>query len=212
MAPFALPSSTMTVRPCVRSVPLRNAYRIAPRRQRAMAAPVAELQTTQQRINQHPDPNFIKETLAAFPDEGVANVEQALVRRVHFPHAIRITGTLTVLIKWPQVLYLEGGYKFFDVRSDRERDFGAIRGSIHVPYTKDKKSWVDGKMSIEKTKIDGWIKSVNAKIPKKDTKLIVHDMMGKQARCAMIALLIAVYMSELNSMHGSYYLVSPTIS
>ena len=79
-----------------------------------------------------------------------------------------------------QVLFLEGGYKFLDVRSDREHGFGAIRGSIHVPYTKDKKTWADGKMLIEKTKVDGWIKNVNAKIPKKDTKLIVHDMMGKQ--------------------------------
>lgn len=79
-----------------------------------------------------------------------------------------------------QVLFLEGGYKFLDVRSDREHGFGAIRGSTLVPYTKDKKTWVDGKMKIEKTKVDGWIKNVNAKIPKKDTKLIVHDMMGKQ--------------------------------
>ena len=83
----------------------------------------------------------------------------------------------------PQVLMLEGGYKFLDVRSDRECDFGAIRGSIHVPYSKDRKSFEDNKMKIHKTKIekDVWLKSVNAKIPKKDTKLVVHDMTGKIA-------------------------------
>ena len=83
----------------------------------------------------------------------------------------------------PQVLMLEGGYKFLDVRSDRERDFGAIRGSIHVPYSKDRKSFEDNKMRIHTTKVakDVWLKSVNAKIPKKDTKLVVHDMTGKIA-------------------------------
>ena len=29
--------------------------------------------------------------------------------------------------------------------------------------------------------IEGWIKNVMAKIPKKDTKLVVHDMTGKIA-------------------------------
>ena len=80
------------------------------------------------------------------------------------------------------MLYLEGGYKILNVCSDRERDFGAIRGSIHVPYTKDKKTWVDNQMKIEKSKIEKteFLKAVRAKVPKKDTKMIVHDMIGKQ--------------------------------
>jgi rhodanese-related sulfurtransferase len=106
---------------------------------------------------QHPNPDFIRATLEAFPDAGVATVEEALV------------------------LYLEGGYKFLDVRSDRERDFGAIKNSIHVPYTKDKKEFLEGGMKITKTRMDkeAWLKAVNSKILKKDTKLIVHDMIGK---------------------------------
>ena len=106
---------------------------------------------------QHPNPEFIKATLEAFPDAGVATVEQALV------------------------LYLEGGYKFLDVRSDREKDFGAIKNSIHVPYTKDKKEFLPEGMKITKTRLDkeAWLKAVNSKVPKKDTKLIVHDMIGK---------------------------------
>ena len=36
-------------------------------------------QETRPKPRQHPDPDFIAEVLAAFPDEGVANVEQALV-------------------------------------------------------------------------------------------------------------------------------------
>ena len=49
--------------------------RSAPRRVRVMAAQLE----TQQRINQHPDPDFIKETLEKFPEEGIANIEQCLV-------------------------------------------------------------------------------------------------------------------------------------
>lgn len=109
-------------------------------------------------LSQHPNPAFIKSVLEAFPDAGVANVEEALV------------------------LFLEGGYKFLDVRSDRERDFGAIKNSIHVPYTKDKKEFTDGGMKVTKTKMDAeaWLKAVNAKILRKDTKIIVHDMIGKK--------------------------------
>ena len=229
MAACTFPTSALSARSCIRAMaPVRVIARVAPRRVRVMAAPVAELQATQKRINQHPDPDFIKETLEAFPAEGVANHEQALVseqavcgilegfsldldtgtkfrhyryregppsagtdiiQKAARKHASQCTVynnltscTHSSIITLPsmQVLFLEGGYKFLDVRSDREHGFGAIRGSIHVPYTKDKKTWADGKMLIEKTKVDGWIKNVNAKIPKKDTKLIVHDMMGKQ--------------------------------
>lgn len=101
-------------------------------------------------------------------------------------HGCKKFCTVLYTIEYPsnnmQVLYLEGGYKILNVCSERERDFGAIRGSIHVPYTKDKKSWIDNQMKIEKTKVDPatFLKAVNAKIPKKDTKLIVHDMIGKQ--------------------------------
>ena len=36
---------------------------------------------------------------------------------------------------------LQGGYKVLDVRSDRERTVaGAIRGSIHIPFTKDRRA------------------------------------------------------------------------
>ena len=80
MAACTFPTSALSARSCIRAMaPVRVIARVAPRRVRVMAAPVAELQATQKRINQHPDPDFIKETLEAFPAEGVANHEQALV-------------------------------------------------------------------------------------------------------------------------------------
>ena len=56
-------------------VPVRPIARVTSRRVRVAAAQLE----TQQRINQHPDPDFIKETLAKFPEEGIANIEQCLV-------------------------------------------------------------------------------------------------------------------------------------
>ena len=56
--------------------------------------------------------------------------------------------------------------------------FGAIRGSIHVPFTKDRRTIGN---TIAKAKVDGWIYKVRAKIAKKGTLLVVHDQDGKYA-------------------------------
>lgn len=82
MAACVFPTSALSARSCIRAMaPVRAIARVAPRRVRVMAAPVVEMQAKQQRINQHPDPDFIKETLEAFPAEGVASHEQALVSK-----------------------------------------------------------------------------------------------------------------------------------
>lgn len=73
---------------------------------------------------------------------------------------------------------LHGGYKVLDVRSDRERALGYIRGSGHVPFTKDRRT-IDNKFVA--SKVDAWIYKVRARIPKKGVKMIVHDSNGKYA-------------------------------
>ncbi len=140
-------------------------------------------QQPQRKLRQHPDPDYIKEVLAAFPEEGVANVEQALVRATGPCDAIMVGSEHPSLECDEQVLYLEGGYKFLDVRSDRERDLGSIKGSIHVPFSQDKKSWSGTEVQITKTQVkpEDWLAAVNRKVRDKKTKLILHDMNGDVA-------------------------------
>eukprot|EP00355_Strombidium_rassoulzadegani_P009541 CAMPEP_0168614284 /NCGR_PEP_ID=MMETSP0449_2-20121227/3893_1 /TAXON_ID=1082188 /ORGANISM="Strombidium rassoulzadegani, Strain ras09" /LENGTH=257 /DNA_ID=CAMNT_0008654955 /DNA_START=87 /DNA_END=860 /DNA_ORIENTATION=- len=104
---------------------------------------------------QWPNKEFVKETLEQFPDAGVADVEQALV------------------------LYKEAGYVWLDIRSDRLRDVGAVRNSIHVPFSFDKKRFVDGKMEVDVTINDNWLEQLHKKIPNKETCIMVADMDGR---------------------------------
>eukprot|EP00192_Tetraselmis_astigmatica_P018596 CAMPEP_0117672610 /NCGR_PEP_ID=MMETSP0804-20121206/13998_1 /TAXON_ID=1074897 /ORGANISM="Tetraselmis astigmatica, Strain CCMP880" /LENGTH=251 /DNA_ID=CAMNT_0005481227 /DNA_START=252 /DNA_END=1004 /DNA_ORIENTATION=- len=110
-----------------------------------------EVQAEQQ-LRQWPNPEFVKETLAAFPDAGVADIEQAFC------------------------LFKEG-YVWLDIRSSRLRDsLGLVTGSVHIPWEFDKKRFEDGKMVIDSTYNEGWLDEVFAKLPDKSTPILVGDM------------------------------------
>eukprot|EP00951_Prasinocladus_malaysianus_P032406 scaffold315525_cov37-Prasinocladus_malaysianus.AAC.1 len=66
-----------------------------------------------------------------------------------------------------------------DVRSQRLYDIGNAKGAIHVPYVKEKKRFVDGKMEIDSTPNEQWLDQVKQKIPNKEQKLIVVDLDGR---------------------------------
>jgi len=121
----------------------------------AMDFEMPEFEEEDPTLKQWPNKDFIAETLAKFPDEGVANVEEAMV------------------------LWKEAGYIWLDIRSARLRDIGAVRDSVHVPWAFDKKRFVDGKMEIDTTINENWLEEFRKKVPNKETKIMVADMDGR---------------------------------
>lgn len=106
---------------------------------------------------QWPDPDYINEVLAEFPDKGLASIEEA---RVLFG----------------------SGYVWLDVRSELERDeVGKVKGSVNVPFVNLSRVYdaSQGKKVVKKTPNPNFLAQVQKKFPAKDTKLMVGCSNGK---------------------------------
>jgi hypothetical protein len=66
-------------------------------------------------LREYPNPEFIAATLEAFPDKGIANVEEA------------------------RALFSSGGYTYLDVRPELElQEVGKVKGCVNVPIAHSK--------------------------------------------------------------------------
>lgn len=133
-------------------------------------------------IRDFTNPSYVEEVLAAFPDQGIANVEEA------------------------RVLYTHGGYTYLDVRSEAEYDDGKVLKSVHVPLIRAKSRWnseTQKKEFVQSANPD-FLKMVEKKLPKKDTKILVGCSDGRaRAIQALIALDEAGY-TNLVGLKGGY--------
>jgi rhodanese-related sulfurtransferase len=105
-------------------------------------------------IREYPVPEFIAEVTEAFPDQMIANPEEA------------------------RVLFSELGYKFLDVRPELELDAtGKVKGCINVPLMHAKYRYDTEKREkvLEKTEIpeEEFIAAVEKRIPDKSTPILV---------------------------------------
>lgn len=106
----------------------------------------------------YPDPVFIEQTKEAFPDKGIANVEEA------------------------RVLFSCDGYAWLDVRSALEvEEVGKVNGSINVPFEHVMRVWdsAESKKVVKKEPNTEFAAMVAKKFPNKATaKIMVGDSDG----------------------------------
>jgi len=99
-----------------------------------------------------PPEEYFQATMTKFPQDGIADVQQA------------------------RCLYsVEGGYQFLDVRSTPELDDGKIPGAIHIPLVEAKKRWdseAQGTVMIQTVNPD-FINEVHKKLPDKSQGILI---------------------------------------
>ena len=138
--------------------PARRSGAVAPSRRASCRAPTRiavrgftdgeEERFDYSTIRDFTNPAFVEEVLAAFPDQGIANVEEARVSRQQ-AHASGAGGTVCAparsaracAARPAQALYTHGGYTYLDVRSEAEYDDGKVLKSVHVPLIRAKSRW-----------------------------------------------------------------------
>eukprot|EP00245_Coleochaete_scutata_P005508 TRINITY_DN19132_c0_g1_i1.p1 TRINITY_DN19132_c0_g1~~TRINITY_DN19132_c0_g1_i1.p1 ORF type:complete len:272 (+),score=62.04 TRINITY_DN19132_c0_g1_i1:68-883(+) len=138
----------------------------------------------EEKVREWPDPEFIAEVLAEFPEKAIASVEEA------------------------RVLYSEGGYTYLDVRSKLEIDeVGKIRNSVNIPMVKAWRvfSKEENKKVVKKEPNADFLSEIQKKFPKKDAKLLIACSDGNAySMDALIALDEAGY-TNLVGLKGGYY-------
>ena len=93
---------------------------------------------------EYPNPAYIADVVARFPDEPIANAFEARV-------------------------LLEQGYTWLDIRSKAEYDEGYVPGSVNVPLINAVKRWdsdVGDKVYVQTSNAD-FVSQVQAKLPDK---------------------------------------------
>lgn len=118
--------------------------------------------------NVYPDPEFIETTLNAFPEKGVAHVEEA------------------------RALYSDGGYTYLDVRSEDEYDAdGKVPNAVNIPLINTKRKWNLDTMvlEVEQSANPEFLNQIKAKFPDKDTPLLISCSDGTQ-RCIQALILL----------------------
>lgn len=134
----------------------------------------------------YPDPEFIEETLAAFPDDGVADVEQA------------------------RVLYAEeGGYTFLDVRSKAEYDDdGKVPNAVNIPLIHTQRKWnlsvTPAEMEIIQEANVSFLDEIKAKFPDKESKLLIACSDGTQRAIQVLMLLDAEGYTNIVGLKGGF--------
>lgn len=117
---------------------------------------------------EYPNKKFVAETLEAFPEAGVADVEQA------------------------RVLFSDGGYTYLDVRSALENeDLGKVRNSVNIPMVNSVRKYnaKEKKKVVKSTKNKKWMADIKKRFPKKDAKLLIGCSNGtKYSMDALMAL------------------------
>lgn len=149
---------------------------------------VAEAETeTQTQYNRWWSPGntqFFAEVEAAFPDQGIANVEEA------------------------RVLISELGYTYVDVRPDLELDtVGKLKFAVNIPLMNAKRVWSaeEGKKVVIKEDNPDFVKQVEKRFPDKASKLLIACSDGKSYSIdALIALEEAGY-ENMAALRGGFY-------
>ncbi|KAK9816815.1 hypothetical protein WJX72_005336 [[Myrmecia] bisecta] len=135
-------------------------------------------------LREWPDPEFIKETEELFPDEGIANVEQA------------------------RALFSSLGYTYLDVRPALEyEEVGRVKGSVNIPIKISKRVWnsEQKKKVIEKSDNENFVEQVKKRFPDTETPLLIGCSDGRTYSIdALMALDEAGY-TNMVGLKGGYY-------
>ncbi|CAG9461450.1 unnamed protein product [Pedinophyceae sp. YPF-701] len=132
----------------------------------------------------YPNPNFVKATLAAFPEKAVATIEES------------------------RALWEQGGYYILDVRSDFAYDQGKVKGErvVHVPRNLCKTRWDSATKSraYDYTPVADWKDKVSKAIPDKKAKILVMCADGRTNAIDALEDLDALGYSCIVGMKGGY--------
>ncbi|KAF8055921.1 STR16 [Scenedesmus sp. PABB004] len=134
-------------------------------------------------IREWPDPEFIQHTLAAFPDDGVADAEQA------------------------RCLYSNGGYTYLDVRSALEvEDVGKVKDSVNIPFVNARKVYDAETRTKKVVKEDNpdFIRMVEKRFPSKDAKLLIGCGNGTQYSISALEALDEAGYTNIVGLRGGY--------
>lgn len=157
---------------------------VAPVRRRTAPLRASALQTRAM-LRQFPDPEFIAQVKAAFPDQGIADPDEARV-------------------------LLSLGYTWVDVRPALEYDdAGKVKGSVNVPFMISTKKFegegLEKKKVFVKTPNTDFINLIKRKFPKTDHPIMIGCSDGKTYSIdALMALDDAGY-TNLVGVQGGYY-------
>jgi len=136
-------------------------------------------------IREFPDPDYIAEVLAAFPEEQfIANAEEA------------------------RILFTEGGYKYLDVRPELELDaVGKVKNCINVPlYNATSKYDPEQKKKVvTKTENPDFVQLVKKKIPDLEMPIIVACSDGKAYALEALGELDEAGYVNLVGLKGGFY-------
>jgi rhodanese-related sulfurtransferase len=136
-------------------------------------------------VREFPDPDYIAEVLAAFPEEQfIANAEEA------------------------RILFSEGGYKYLDVRPELELDsVGKVKNAINVPlYNATSKYDSElGKKVNRKTENPNFVDMVKKKIPDLETPIIVACSDGQTYALEALGELDEAGYINLVGLKGGFY-------
>jgi len=155
------------------AAPVRRA---AGRAYAAAAAPRAEM------VREWPNPEFIAATKAAFPEKGIATVDEG------------------------RVLY-ETGYTYLDVRSALELDeVGKVKNSVNIPLYNAK--WVydaeKRERNVAKSKNEQFLEMVKKRFPKTDTPLMIACSDGRTYSIEALEALDGAGYTNLVGLRGGY--------
>lgn len=164
-----------------------SAFKTGPASSRVMA-PIRQrsvrVQAVAERIKlrQYPDPDFIEEVAEAFPDKGVATVEEG------------------------RVLFSSLGYTYLDVRPALElEEVGKVRGCVNIPIVNSKKMFKDGKKVIQKADNPDFIKMIKKRFPDLESKIMVACSDGKAYSMDALEALDDEGYVNIVGLRGGYY-------
>lgn len=134
-------------------------------------------------VREWPDKEFIAETLSIFPDEGVANVEQA------------------------RCLYSNGGYTYLDVRTALEVDeVGKIKDSVNIPFMLASKKY-DSETRTKTLSVvpnPDFLAQVQKRFPNKESKLLIACSNGTKYSLDVLETLDEAGYVNLAGLKGGY--------
>lgn len=155
---------------------MRAAVTAFPRRAAALSARAM--------AREYPDPDYIAEVLESFPDNAIANAEEA------------------------RILFTEGGYTYLDVRPEIELDAtGKVKGSINVPLINAKWRYdpEQKKKVVDKEDNAQFVAMVKKKIPNLETPIIVGCSDGKSYSLDALGELDEAGYENLVGLKGGFY-------
>lgn len=131
-----------------------------------------------------PDREFISEVEEAFPDQGIANVEEA------------------------RALVSSLGWTYLDVRSKLEtEDVGKVKIAVNIPCVNCTKKWnsEQGKKVIQKEENEAFLDMVQKRFPDKESKIVVGCSNGRQYTMDVLLALDEEGYTNLAGLKGGFY-------